>query len=378
MSSFMFGMRPSVDDSPFLSSDVLHDLVGGNSGNLAFHFAISKQIENIFCSLPWSSSLDEINKMAGVGVLPCANQLGPHADYGRMGEKLEGVSANLVAIGLGAQAGTDGKIPEVPEGTLRWVKAISDKSVSDAPNITVRGPFTLEVLKHYGLADKAIVMGCPTLFINPTNTLGDQIFKRFDHPRRIAVASGHYKWTHLSKLEASLANLVTTTNGVYISQSPLEMLKLSRNEDASLSQEDLDECRRYACPHMNLTEFSSWVKHFARVFYNIPAWMEYLRNFDFVVGTRIHGIMMAIQAGIPALCIVHDSRTLELCETMMIPHVHASKVINGFHRDDIEKYFVFDAAAFDENRSILANRYYKFLLSNNLKPSERLTSLVSS
>ena len=44
-----------------------------------------------------------------------------------------------------------------------------------------------------------------------------------------------------------------------------------------------------------------------------------MRKFDFVVGPRFHGVMLAMQAGIPGGVIAHDSRTLELCQTMGIP-----------------------------------------------------------
>src|SRR5690606_6862596 len=115
----------------------------------------------------WHSSHEEINKSGNLAVIPCANQVGSHADYGGMAEKFKLVNSKILAIGLGAQSGTDGKIPDVPPGTLSWIREIANHAPTDAPNIAVRGEFTRTVLEHYGFADNVSVMGCPTLFINP-------------------------------------------------------------------------------------------------------------------------------------------------------------------------------------------------------------------
>ena len=40
-------------------------------------------------------------------------------------------------------------------------------------------------------------------------------------------------------------------------------------------------------------------------------WLEYLRDFDFATGTRLHGNVAALLAGVPAVLLAHDSRTLE-------------------------------------------------------------------
>jgi len=46
-----------------------------------------------------------------------------------------------------------------------------------------------------------------------------------------------------------------------------------------------------------------------------------MKRYDFVLGTRFHGAMAAIQSGVPALIITHDSRTQELCEFLNIPFI---------------------------------------------------------
>ncbi|MNN13899.1 Polysaccharide pyruvyl transferase [compost metagenome] len=94
--------------------------------------------------------------------------------------------------------------------------------------------------------------------------------------------------------------------------------------------------------------------------------MEYLRRFDFVVGARIHGVMLAIQAGVPGLCIAHDSRIRELCEKCKIPFVMADDVKNGITIADLPHLVEFDGKAFDQNRELIAEQYRTFFQNNGL------------
>ncbi|WP_341675861.1 polysaccharide pyruvyl transferase family protein [Niveibacterium sp. SC-1] len=363
--TFILGLSSRLKDSAFFNTKLAYEASGHNTGNFAFHYAIDKHLGGA-SACGWGESPEVINAMGDIAVMPCANQVGAHADYGSLGEKFKRLEVGVVAIGLGAQSGADWKIPEVPEGTLNWIREIAKRSPGGAPNIGVRGEFTKRVLEHYGLGDSALVTGCPTLFINSTENLGEIIASRIGEPKKIAVAAGHPRWKHLSKIEASLAHMVTATNGSYVGQSPFEMVQLTRGEASVLSAEDLALARDYACPEMSIDEFVKWADIYGNVFFDTEAWMEHYRRFDFVVGCRIHGVMLALQAGVPGLCIAHDSRTIELCETMMVPYVKASEVSGGISRDSLMRVFKFDSRAFDENRKRLHENYAAFWASNLL------------
>jgi hypothetical protein len=67
-------------------------------------------------------------------------------------------------------------------------------------------------------------------------------------------------------------------------------------------------------------------KHFAK-FFTVPSWRAYMaENFDFCLGTRFHGNMVALQAGVPALWVEHDMRTKELCEHLNLPSIAHAKL----------------------------------------------------
>lgn len=377
MTPFLLGFAPSIEESGLLDTNRAYQLVGDNTGNLAFCFAISRLLGGNLQSRLWHASPLEIDRTGSIGVLTLANQLGSHADLGFLVENFKQLKCHLVGIGLGAQAGNLQQEVEIPEGTLNWIRQIQDHSPSQAPNIAMRGEFSRRSLERYGLAEKTVAIGCPTLFISPETKLGAKIAERFTGKiKNIAVTAGHQRWGHLARLEASLVQLMGANKGAYICQSPLEMVQLGRREADKLTQDQRDLCRNYACPQMSDEEFIQWADHHAFSFFSAAAWLEFVRRFDFVIGTRIHGVMLALQAGIPALCIAHDSRTKELCETMKVPHVTVAEVGAGVKRDDLPRLFKFDPDEFDSNRARLAGEYHKFLKSNRLTSAPYLEAIA--
>lgn len=144
------------------------------------------------------------------------------------------------------------------------------------------------------------------------------------------------------------------------------MVTYGRGYDVDTSENDFVQMRNYCKPNMDLNEFNEWRIDHAMSFFSAPAWMEHLKRFDFVIGVRIHGVMLALQMGIPALCIAHDSRTKELCETMMVPFIEASKFSGGIDREKLHEIFKFNDKDFDENRRSLAKKYVNFLDGNKV------------
>ena len=378
---FLFGLRESVPDSGRLDSRTLFGLAGHNTGNFAFTHAIRRQV------VGWGDAIhegaratpDRMREAGDICVIPGANKLGRHADLGKMAELLEAADLPTVVLSLGAQSNVDYGIPELPEGTVRWVRAVVDRSPAGCANIGVRGEFSRDVLSAYGFENVRIV-GCPSLFLSPSPALGRSIERRVGAaPRRVAVAAGGPRWKHLARIEQSLTRMVTTTDGAYVCQAPHAMLALAHGDATELGDEELDACREYVDREMSLGGFRAWVRRFAVAFYDVPEWIEFLRAFDFVIGTRIHGVLLGLQAGIPALCVVSDSRTRELCETMAIPHVLAREHAGGFRRDELMPIFEsrFDSDEFDANRSRLAAAYCMLLQENRLVPDPALQAFAN-
>jgi polysaccharide pyruvyl transferase WcaK-like protein len=103
--------------------------------------------------------------------------------------------------------------------------------------------------------------------------------------------------------------------------------------------------------------------------------MEAIRKFDFVVGARFHGIMLAIQAGVPGAVITHDSRTQELCQTLAIPSKHYSAIKGGLNENNVRDMFEFDEHAYARARSSLSAAFIKILEGAGLSPSAPLKAI---
>lgn len=368
--------RPTVGDAaPFCNAAKLNSRVGGNTGNMAFLFAIRHQIVGV-------RHISEMGEKSwDVNVLGCSNQINKNVKKSADDALFAGTDAPFVAIGLGAQAPDVNHDFKMPEGTQEWVAKIQSLAPGDGPNISVRGEYTLKVLRENGLGDRAVALGCPSLYINPARALGAKIRRKLQKNVpcvKVATAPGNIvKMTlEMSDIERSLAAIATDYGGGYICQHPPELFDFARGAMADVSEDTIRSVRDNVRPHLSLDDCATWFRRASRIFVNIPSWLEHLRSVDLVIGTRIHGTMLALQAGTPAVCVTIDSRQVELCEIMNIPSIPRADVERGVSVEHaLDVLHAFDWLAFDENRQSLCRRYTSFLESNGLQPSSQLARI---
>jgi hypothetical protein len=370
--------------SPFISEYYRKDArslcaaTGGNTGNLAFEFAVHSHLAGTVPILSLDEPARDVRAAGDIIVLPLANQLGAHTDMGDLASRLLDINLPVVGVGLGAQSASGEADIDLQSGTERWLRTLVDLAHSDEPNLGVRGSYTLAQLARYSAAEAAVVIGCPSNFINTEDDIADQIASGFKKPPKlVAVTAGIPHIPFLSTLERELVSIVNSTNGAYIVQHDLEMLQLARGEFDIMPPETLETCRQYILPSEDLHGFKQWCRRYAYAFYDARSWMDFLRRFDFVVGTRVHGAMLALQVGIPAACIAHDSRTMELCQTMGIPVRHHSE-IRDLTLSNLHDYFSFDKEYFVHSRRDLLGRYLGIYSAAEIAVNPRLSAMSTS
>ena len=361
--------------------DHLFNGVGHNNGNLAFVYAVASHIKNPVKFFGWSTSAETLRENADVVVIPCANQLGRHTDYGAMAVNLEKSGLPIVAIGLGAQADSYDLDVELTDGTLRWAKAIAHANGSSSSNIYTRGAYTCSQLDKLGITG-SIAGGCPSYFINQAPGLGNKIHAKWSQitlPRSLSVAAGHQAWMKTREIEHQLISLMMDpiAPGQYVVQSMSEMVKISRGIFDGIDPHALKGLHNHTVPHYSFEEFKAWCRNYVRSFYDVPAWMDSLRRYDLAVGTRYHGVALALQAEQMGLTITIDSRTRELCENTGVPHVDATLLTAPITRVSLKKLINFDPKAYDQHRSACASRYIDFLTENRLQPAVFLSRIAS-
>lgn len=367
-----------VHESFCHSSDHLFRKSGANTGNFAFVHALWSHLAPHVEIFPWEASPAMIRDRCDIIVMACANQLGPHSNLEQLAVTFERAKLPILAIGLGAQAQELGATVELTAGTRRWLDVIAAHAPTTAPNIGLRGEFSRQLVELNGHRDRAIVTGCPSNLINPDPSLGNRIDERHRRGRieRVAVPAGLHHWAKLAKLERLLADIVEQTSGLYIAQSEIDMIRMARGEWDNMDDATFHSLRNYVRPSLSDDDFRLWCKRHASCFIDAASWMESMRTFDFVAGPRFHGVMLAIQAGTPGGVIAHDSRTLEMCETMVIPVRMHDNMPASFAASDLPSLFEFEAAAYDRRRSELAGRFVDMLMAAGVTPSVGLLGLT--
>ena len=374
-----------LDSAPFIadyyqkSAGVLFNETGGNSGNLAFRYAVASHIGGRGPTyLGWETSPEAMRAAGDVIVMPLANQLGKHTDLGAWARRLEQFNLPVIGVGLGVQAAATETDVELTPGTRSWLDTLVRLAPTPGPNIGARGTYTKDQIARLGHISAAVSIGCPSNFINSSEDIAASVAQGFQRkPERIAVTAGIPYIPALASIEQDLADIVVATGGSYIVQHGLEMLQIARNEFHIMSQRVLEECRAYIRPALTTEEFKTWCRRYAVGFYDVRAWMDALRQFDFVVGTRFHGVMLAIQAGVPAGCIAHDSRTQEMCETMGVPVRHHREINHALTKDNVMDLFQFDPQQYREIRLQLCKSYVGILKSADIELSPGLARLYA-
>jgi hypothetical protein len=154
-------------------------------------------------------------------------------------------------------------------------------------------------------------------------------------------------------------------------------MKISRGAFDLIEPPVLERIRRHTVPHYTLEEFKNWARVYARSYYDVPAWMDSLRRHDLSIGSRYHGIALALQAERMGLTITIDSRTRELCESTMVPHIAAEDIKEPLTRMSLTKLVDFDPTAYDQHRREAAGRYVGFLEANQIIPAAFLRKIAA-
>ena len=369
--------RITVDASA-PTGPALASAAGHNTGNLAFRYAVSEHVASEKIHVPWDADPAWVRERCDVLVIPSSNQAHPTMDFSRRADFIETVGLPCLPVGLGAQAPELGARLTFLPGTLRYLQALAERSHL----IGVRGEYTAEVLAGIGVRN-TVVIGCPANFINPLPTLGrvieEKLFGRA--VRRLAVTAGDLD-PHQRSLERKLYGWVLAHDGAYVCQSRHDLVALARRRRCEVAEEQLGEIYNYFESDVDDGEgrarFLAEAEQRFRVFFDAEAWLSFLAHFDLVIGTRFHGNLLALQAGTPGVCIHHDARTEELCDTLAIPHIGQSDLMAARDLGEVPSRVSFDGAAYDRRRASLARAYRQLLAAKGVAVSRGLAALAAA
>ncbi|SDY70803.1 polysaccharide pyruvyl transferase family protein [Nitrosomonas sp. Nm33] len=361
--------------SPWRSgSDKLMNNSGHNIGNFAFWRAADILIDQPKVKIEYGAKPAFFKGKIDRLVIPASSFLREGSNFGWLADFIEELDLPCAILGIGAPSDDTKYIPKLSDGTKRFLNSVSKRT----PFLGVRGEFTKLVCKNYGV-NNTEVMGCPSILLNPSRDLGKQIEARWHkNPTRIAVHAAYIK-EKARNIERRLFELLLLQPGsAYIIQRPVEMIKAVFGEvleDAE--QEYLAKSAAFLDPDATLEQYIEKLRRFSYIPHSIDSWIAYLMHFSHALGTRIHGTILSLNSGIPAICVHHDARTKELCDSLHVPTMGTEEMNTS--RNSLRQIFEYvriRGDEFDENRIRLARRNRELLSELGIQTSIHLNQLA--
>jgi hypothetical protein len=228
---------------------------------------------------------------------------------------LKRVNLQVVTMGLGAQQklGESSKKIKLANQTIELINVISDLSIL----MGVRGEFTSEVLKIYGIQN-SIPMGCPSIYywtgqnfkykdslcVNSLNVESKVLINYTSFWREFPIFS----------LASAFPKSYIIGQKEYFEE--LCFLKGSLLSDIPASY------KKIFIKYENIKKlFEYFILERFKKFYSLEEWLGFASGSVLSFGSRFHGNMVALNAGVPAVWFVHDMRTKELCDYHKLPHI---------------------------------------------------------
>ena len=233
----------------------------------------------------------------------------------------------VLVLGLGAQAPSDFPSSEeisIPSETRRLLRLLSERSLS----VAVRGERTADIMSRIGI-DNVTVTGCQSAFSNLSPHFPYNLTD-MDRPEcgRIALNS-----TYMDR-ECYLIRFAIEQGFDLIGQSHF------REEDIFLNRPlgdeyTVSERKVFAGGIYSQETYEAYIRSHFRKFYDLDGWCDAIRGYRLMWGSRLHGCMLALQVGTPALWVTHDLRTEEVCQHHSLPYVNLKRAESFRHVDDI-------------------------------------------
>jgi hypothetical protein len=336
---------------------------GFNFGNILIGNAVRTFLTKYdILTPPEVGSPAEANERCCQVVIPAANWLWKNFDFGDIADFIERTQLPVTIIGLGAQTNDRSMTSTIHPNTLRLVRLIAERSAS----LGVRGFYTAEVLAANGIHNVEII-GCPSLFTNRCPSIKVATSGLAD-PRNLSINFSRQVIDHsfnpalMQSIENTVLQYALKRDTLFVAQDEISELGLSADEEI-----DTKVLTRYfsgSDPNAVVEFFKSRTRYFL----DYDTWAAHMRTRALSIGTRFHGNLVALINGVPALMIIHDSRTMELCTILGVPHFHLNELPSNISDEAIlvDKIKSMSFGLFEASYATLYRRFVGFLARNGL------------
>lgn len=365
----------SVSDVELKSARDLMTSTGGNTGNLAFFRGTREMFDDEIVLIQHGADANDYRDQIDKLVIPAANFLNPDWDFGTSAQLIEGLGKECLVFGLGAQAQSENQVLTLRDGTVRFLQA----AAAHAKTIFVRGQFTVEVCRRYGVRNTE-PLGCPSITLNGDPSLGVSTSDRIGRPLERLYCAGASLKSENEELERGLFDMIKLLPGsTYCVQAPAELLDLADGtaQSEGTAPKVIGTLQKFLSPQTTVDAFKRDFLIAARYFSDVTCWTNHTAGHSYSVCTRIHGGIISLMGGVPTLAAGHDARIRELCEAMLIPCRPPGEIARKL--SSLPEYFSslgYDGAKFDERRAEIARTYYHHIEQCGMTPSLKLARLA--
>jgi hypothetical protein len=230
---------------------------------------------------------------------------------------VEKLGLPVCVFGLGSQAplGQSLAEAEVDARSVRLLRVLAEHSAV----VAVRGEFTAELCRKLGVHNVAVV-GCQSTYVVGLRNRERSLAVPAAPKKPVANLSlGPNEGALLALAMREGADLIGQGNPVEegIALGRIDRESFVANAHGGFSWPFLEKL--FAKGKLDRGAYFDYVrKHFFK-FYTVSEWRNHMKRYDFCFGTRFHGNMAALLAGVPALWLAHDMRTDELCRHLRLP-----------------------------------------------------------
>lgn len=258
--------------------------------------------------------------------------------YEKLIDMFSRINKPLIVAGIGANA-FGGFDPELHKKlkpiVVRFLKYLSERCVQ----IGVRGFYTEEVLNNLGIHN-VTAMGCPS-------------FYEMGRERKV--------------VKKPIDETLRGGGGLILLSSTVSNKYLLNSFQICQDFQEADLIRAFAFSHFDVPlgpeqREKMFAKKY-RVFSNIEDWRTFVSQFSFTIGNRVHGSIMSLNAGVPAVCRNGDTRAAEMCKLLNVP----VRLDVNYDADILKIYDEVDVDAMNSSYPALYDNYVEFLRKNGLE-----------
>ena len=311
--------------------------VAMNTGNLVFEKALQKNL-NVQI-MPFKKYQTEQDKMRNQKVITTdLIWINENSDFDYLYRMLSEMKyQTFVPISVGIQSKKYNYDFKLNKSVLKVLSAIQERAV-----IGVRGEYTADILEKNGIKNIEII-GCPSLYY--WHDENHTIQKKEELPQRV-VANFRTFYELLDKNEKHFLSYCANHGFGFIEQTKHD-LKYENVLDAAYF--------KYV---------SKWLSAKKQLFFDIEKWTNYTKQFQFSIGARFHGNVVALWNYVPALFLVPDARVEEMVRYFNLPYIKMEEFDE--HKPLSYYYELADYTEFNKGYRAKYRTYMEFLKRNGI------------